>query len=62
VIALLMTLISFGLDTFAAFPAGGVALAAVVSLVSGVILSTLASIYPSWAASRMAPMEAMRVE
>ena len=26
------------------------------------VLATLASVYPSWMASRMAPMEAMRVE
>jgi len=44
------------------FPLGAVLLCAVVSLVSGVVLSMLASIYPSYSASRMAPMEAMRVE
>lgn len=41
---------------------GGIAMAGVISLVSGVLLSMLASLYPSWSASRMAPMEAMRVE
>ena len=29
---------------------------------AGVLLSALASMQPSWSASRMAPMEAMRVE
>lgn len=62
VIAILMTLTSYGGDTFVVFPIGSILLAALFSFLSGVILSILASIYPSWAASRMAPMEAMRVE
>ncbi|MBR1837837.1 MAG: ABC transporter permease, partial [Kiritimatiellae bacterium] len=33
-----------------------------VSVAAGVLLSALASMQPSWSASRMAPMEAMRVE
>ncbi len=36
--------------------------AGIVSVIIGLLLATLASIYPSWLASRMAPMEAMRVE
>ena len=32
------------------------------ALLAGLFLSMLASIYPSWTASRMAPMEAMRIE
>ena len=28
----------------------------------GVLLAVLASIHPSWSASRMAPMEAMRIQ
>jgi ABC-type antimicrobial peptide transport system permease subunit len=47
---------------FAYWPAGGLVLAGAVSLVAGILLSVLASIYPAWSASRMAPMEAMRVE
>ena len=39
-----------------------VALCALFSLAAGVLLAALASIQPSWSASRMAPMEAMRVE
>lgn len=37
-------------------------LCAGISLLAGVVLAILASIQPSWSASRMAPMEAMRVE
>lgn len=44
------------------FPAGDISLCALVSLVAGILLAALASTQPSWAASRMAPMEAMRVE
>jgi ABC-type antimicrobial peptide transport system permease subunit len=44
------------------FPVGGVIACGVISLMAGVLLASLASLYPSWSASRMAPMEAMRVE
>lgn len=54
--------LAFGGHLWAYFPAGDVALCALFSLAAGVLLSALASIQPSWAASRMAPMEAMRVE
>lgn len=38
------------------------AVCSLVSLLAGVLLAMLASIVPSWIASRMAPMDAMRVE
>ena len=44
------------------FPAGGLVLCGLACIGAGLLLATLASIYPSWIASRMAPMEAMRVE
>ncbi|MGI5869818.1 MAG: ABC transporter permease [Kiritimatiellia bacterium] len=44
------------------WPWGDLAICSVVSLLAGVLLAMLASIQPSWSASRMAPMEAMRVE
>ena len=44
------------------FPAFGLLLCGLACIVAGLLLATLASIYPSWLASRMAPMEAMRVE
>ncbi len=61
-IATARSALSFGGHLWAYFPAGDVALCALFSLAAGVLLSALASIQPSWAASRMAPMEAMRVE
>lgn len=39
-----------------------VLMAGIFSLLAGVLLSMIASLYPSWSASRMAPMEAMRIE
>jgi len=51
-----------GLRTFTYMPAAPIAGAAVASCLLGVLLAMLASLYPAWAASRMPPMEAMRVE
>lgn len=53
---------SYGWHLLSCFPALGLIGAAAVCVVAGLLLATLASIYPSWMASRMAPMEAMRVE
>jgi putative ABC transport system permease protein len=45
-----------------AFPFGGLAEVAGLGLAAGLILSGVAAIYPAMVASRMAPLEAMRVE
>ena len=47
---------------FEYWPGVALMISALISVGAGVVLSALASVYPSWAASRMAPMEAMRVE
>lgn len=60
--ALLKSLLLYGGYAVAYWPGLGLAGAAGISLAAGVLLAVLASIYPSWTASRMAPMEAMRVE
>lgn len=52
----------YGSHLWAYFPGADIAVCSLFSLVVGVLLAALASIQPSWAASRMAPMEAMRVE
>jgi len=62
VIGLVRMWFGYGEWVWTAFPAGGLLLAAVVSVVSGLLLATLAAIYPAFMASRMPPMEAMRVE
>ena len=52
----------FGSYLLTYFPLGNVLVCSVIAMLAGMALATLASLYPSWAASRMAPMEAMRVE
>jgi len=52
----------YGLHLVWYFPGLGLLIAGVCCIVIGLLLATIASIYPSWIASRMAPMEAMRVE
>lgn len=47
---------------FGQFPLGGILACMGVSMLAGIFLAALAAVYPSWVASRMAPMEAMRVE
>ena len=47
---------------FTYWPGVALLLSAAFSLVVGVLLAVLASVQPSWSASRMAPMEAMRIE
>lgn len=46
----------------AAFPLGGLLMAAAVSMGVGVVLAAVAAVYPSLRAARLAPMEAMRIE
>ena len=53
---------AFGSHLAAYWPWADLAASGVVSLLAGVLLAILASVQPSWSASRMAPMEAMRVE
>ena len=63
VLALLRGFVDFGtLLSNAASAAGMIAVAAVLSLAVGMLLATLAAVGPSWIASRLAPMEAMRIE
>jgi len=61
-IAALRGMSSFGSHLFLYWPGVDLIGSALVSLVAGVFLAILASVQPSWSASRMAPMEAMRVE
>ena len=52
----------FGYYFWVYFPLYGFVISAIAAFLTGIVLSVLASVYPSWSASRMAPMEAMRVE
>ena len=62
ILALLLDGAVYGSHLFLYFPALGLLACAGICIVVGFLLATLASIYPSWMASRMAPMDAMRVE
>jgi hypothetical protein len=62
VLSVLKCSVVFGGYLFIYFPAVGVLAAGGICMVAGAVLSTGASIYPSWMASRMAPMDAMRIE
>ncbi|NRA39891.1 MAG: FtsX-like permease family protein [Planctomycetes bacterium] len=61
-LAIIKTSVSYGSYPFSYFPPLEILICAVVSLAVGIVLAIFASLYPSWAASRMAPMEAMRIE
>jgi cell division protein FtsX len=61
-LTLFKTVLFYGSYPFAYFPFAPVLICALVSLLTGILLAIVASIYPSFSASRMAPMEAMRIE
>jgi hypothetical protein len=61
-IAVLKTFAGLGTSVFQFFPTMPLLVCAGFTLFIGVLLAMLASIYPSRAAARMAPMDAMRVE
>ena len=53
---------SYGWMSLANFPAANLLAAAGLALGVSVIISALAAVYPAYAAARLAPMEAMRIE
>jgi hypothetical protein len=62
VVALARDWLMYGSHVFAQWPGAPLLAAAGISWFAGVALAIMASIYPTWVASRMVPMEAMRVE
>lgn len=61
-ISVIKSLVLFGGIVFMHFPTLQILVCAGVTVVVGIVLAMLASIYPARAAARMAPMDAMRVE
>ncbi len=61
-VALINSVFQVGFRVFATFDWTMIGYAALSSLLAGILLSVLSSLYPSTKAARMAPMEAMRVE
>ncbi len=62
IVALVNSVFQVGFRVFATFDWTMIGYAALSSLLAGILLSVLSSLYPSTKAARMAPMEAMRVE
>ncbi len=62
IVALTHSICTVGPRVFNTFDFRMIGLAALFSLLAGILLSVLSSLYPSTKAARMAPMEAMRVE
>ena len=62
VISVIKSGIMLGGAVFAHFPALHLFYCAIATVVIGIVLAMLASVYPSRAAAKMAPMDAMRVE
>jgi len=54
--------LSWGSTLYRYFPAADLGQVALLSFAVGIGIAVVAAIYPSWAASRMLPMEAMRVD
>jgi len=57
-----ITLLSYGTLVLQAIPIGELSSWILFSIVLGVVLAAVASVYPSFKAARLAPMEAMRIE
>jgi len=62
IVSVLKSSAMFGGAVFAHFPAVHVVYCVFFTIVTGILLAMLASIYPARAAANMAPMDAMRVE
>jgi len=61
-IVLVRLLVGYGGLVFVHFPWADMALTFVIGFCCSLVLAIVAAIYPAWVASRMAPMEAMRVD
>jgi putative ABC transport system permease protein len=62
VLSLGRALSGFGMFAFESAAVMDIVAAGVVSFIIGIVIAALAATWPSWAAARLAPMEAMRVE
>lgn len=61
-LAFLRSAVGYGGLVFEAINASDLFLISVLSFLTGIVIAALAAMWPSWTASRLAPMEAMRVE
>ena len=61
-VGLAVTVAKFGSVVFWFFPFHDLALGGLMAFVVGVIIAVLGSVYPAYAAARMSPVEAMRLD
>ena len=61
-IGLIVTMGKFGMLTFYFLPLRDMVLGGLMALVIGVVIAVLGSVYPVYAAARMSPVEAMRLD
>ncbi len=53
---------SYGWMALTAFPWTSILITALFTIIISLVISAAAAVYPAWAAARLAPMEAMRIE
>ncbi len=61
-LALIRGMINYGFFVFETLPWADLIIISVISFFTGIIISAISATGPSWTASKLAPMEAMRVE
>jgi ABC-type antimicrobial peptide transport system permease subunit len=62
VLSVSVAMLQYGFSVFAILPYGYLGVCTLIAMGIGVVLAALASVYPAYVASRLAPMEAMRLE
>jgi len=62
ILSISVAMLQYGAPVLAILPFGDLGFATLIAMGIGVILAALASVYPAYVASRLAPMEAMRLE
>ncbi len=62
ILSISVAMLQYGFSVLSILPYGNLGLSTLIAMAIGVILAALASVYPAYVASRLAPMEAMRLE
>ena len=62
VLSISVAMVQYGISVLSVLPYSDLGVSTLLAMGIGVILAALASVYPAYVASRLAPMEAMRLE
>jgi len=62
ILSISVAMLQYGASVVSILPYGDLGISTLIAMAIGVILAALASVYPAYVASRLAPMEAMRLE